>query len=105
MKNYLSKIKNLNFQKYFLTFKEKNPFSTIILSIIFVFLSLLYFTIPAFYNYENYGNKTAIDDSSGKYHIYSLVWNSSFMEILLDNKVFLTMTNSLCILEPEIRQF
>ena len=45
-------------------------------------------------NYENYGNKTAIDDSSGKYHIYSLVWNSSFMEILLDNKVFLTMTNS-----------
>ena len=54
MKNYLSKIQNSNFQKYFLTFKEKNPFSTIILSIFLVFLLLLYFTIPAFYNYENY---------------------------------------------------
>lgn len=54
MKNYLSKIKSLNIQKYISTFRDKNPFSTIILSIIFVFLSLLYFTIPAFYNYENF---------------------------------------------------
>ena len=54
MKNYLSNIKNLNIQKYILSFKEKNPFSTIILSIVLVFLLLLYFTIPAFYNYENY---------------------------------------------------
>ena len=54
MKNYLSKIKNLNIQKYISTFREKNPFSTIILSIILVFLLLLYFTIPAFYNYDNF---------------------------------------------------
>ena len=54
MKNYLSKIENLNIQKYISTFKEKNPFSTIILSITLVFILLLYFTIPAFYSYENF---------------------------------------------------
>ena len=54
MKNYLSKIKNLNIQRYISTFRDKNPFSTIILSIILVFLLLLYFTIPAFYSYENF---------------------------------------------------
>ena len=54
MKNYLSKIKSLNIQKYISTFRDKNPFSTIILSITLVFLLLLYFTVPAFYNYDNF---------------------------------------------------
>ncbi len=54
MKNYLSKIEILNIQKYISTFRDKNPFSTIILSITLVFILLLYFTIPAFYSYENF---------------------------------------------------
>jgi len=56
MKNYLRK-----FEKYILSvrndisrYKNKNPFEIIILLITFVFLSLLYFSIPAFYNYENF---------------------------------------------------
>ena len=45
-------------------------------------------------NYGNYGNKTSIENVSDTYHIYSLIWNNSSMQILLDNKVFLTMTNT-----------
>tara|TARA_B100000579_G_scaffold415887_1_gene410907 strand:+ start:217 stop:1662 length:1446 start_codon:yes stop_codon:yes gene_type:complete len=61
MKNYLSKIKNHlssigNFKiRNFITyFTNKNPFSVIISLISLVFLFSLYFTIPAFYNYENF---------------------------------------------------
>jgi len=61
MKNYLSKIENFNYQKYFLRlrndflrYKKKNPSETIILSITLVFLLLLYFTIPTFYDYKNF---------------------------------------------------
>ena len=54
MKNYLFKIKNLNIQNYIASFKKKNPFSIIILSIIFTFLISLYFTIPTFYNYKHF---------------------------------------------------
>ena len=54
MKNYLLKIKKFNIPGYILTFREKNPFSTIILSITLVFIFLLYFTIPAFYSYESF---------------------------------------------------
>jgi len=57
MKHYLSRFKDLNIKSHILTFRKKNPFSTIILLIILVFLSLLYFTIPAFYNYENFEQK------------------------------------------------
>ena len=56
MKNYL-----LKFEKYILSvrndfsrYKNKNPFEIIILSITFVFLLLLYFTIPTFYDYKNF---------------------------------------------------
>jgi len=56
MKNYLRK-----FEKYILSvrndisrYKNKKPFEIIILSIAFVFLSSLYFSIPTFYNYENF---------------------------------------------------
>ena len=45
-------------------------------------------------NYGNYGDKTSIENASTSYHIYSLIWNNSSMQILLDNKVFLTMTNT-----------
>ena len=54
MKNYLSKIENLNIQKYFLKLKNKNPFGAIISLIALVFLLSLYFTIPTFYSYENF---------------------------------------------------
>jgi len=56
MKNYLRK-----FEKYILSvrndisrYKKKNPFEIIILLITLVFLSSLYFTIPTFYNYQNF---------------------------------------------------
>ena len=49
MKNYFSKIGD-----QISKFKNKNPFGTIISLIILVFLLLLYFTIPTFYNYENF---------------------------------------------------
>ena len=56
MKNYLPK-----FEKYILSvrndisrYKNKNPFEIILLSIALIFLLLLYFTIPAFYNYQNF---------------------------------------------------
>ena len=49
MNNYLFKIR-----EYIVNFRKKNPFGTIILSITIVFLFLLYFTIPSYYNYENF---------------------------------------------------
>ena len=56
MKNYLRK-----FEKYILSirdnisrYKNKKPFEIIVLSIALVFLLLLYFTIPTFYNYKNF---------------------------------------------------
>ena len=58
MKNYLSKIENyisgLEIKDYISNLKNKNPFSVIISSIILIFLLLLYFTIPTFYNYEDF---------------------------------------------------
>ena len=54
MKNYLSKIENFNIQNYISRLRKKNPFGTIISLIALVFLSSLYFTIPTFYNYENF---------------------------------------------------
>ena len=49
MKNYFSKIGD-----QISKFKNKNPLGTIISLIILVFLLLLYFTIPTFYDYENF---------------------------------------------------
>ena len=49
MKNYFSKIED-----QISKFKNKNPFGAIISLIILIFLLLLYFTIPTFYNYENF---------------------------------------------------
>ncbi len=49
MKNYFSKFKD-----QILNFKNRNPFILIISLIILVFLLLLYFSIPTFYNYENF---------------------------------------------------
>ena len=54
MKNYLSKIKKLKIKNYISNFIKKSPFNPIISSIILVFLLSLYFTIPTFYNYENF---------------------------------------------------
>ena len=44
----------LNIKGYISNFRENNPFAAIILIIALVFLTLLYFSIPAFYNYENF---------------------------------------------------
>ncbi len=49
MKNYFS-----IFEDKISNFKNKNPFATIISLIILVFLLLFYFTIPTFYDYENF---------------------------------------------------
>ena len=54
MKNYLSKIENFNISDYISRFRKKNPFGTIISLIALIFLLSLYFTIPTFYNYENF---------------------------------------------------
>ena len=54
MKNYLSKIKKFKVKNYISNFRKKSPFNPIISSIILVFLLSLYFTIPTFYNYENF---------------------------------------------------
>ena len=54
MKNYLSKIENFNIPEYIIELRKKNPFGTIISLIALIFLLSLYFTIPAFYSYENY---------------------------------------------------
>ena len=51
---YISKINSSKIQNYILRFRKKNPFSAIILLIILFFLLSLYFTIPTFYNYENF---------------------------------------------------
>ena len=45
-------------------------------------------------NYENYGNKTSIDNPSDDYHIYTLEWTKDHLKIMLDNNIFLTMNNS-----------
>ena len=54
MKNYLSKIENFNIKDYISKLRKKNPFGTIISLIALIFLLSLYFTIPTFYNYQNF---------------------------------------------------
>ncbi len=54
MKNYLAKTQEFKIPDYILNFRKNNPFAAIILSIILVFLILLYFSIPAFYSYESF---------------------------------------------------
>jgi beta-glucanase (GH16 family) len=40
------------------------------------------------------GATTMIDSSTTEFHIYSLIWNASSIEILVDNKVYQTVINS-----------
>ena len=54
MKNYLSKLEKFDFQDYISRKRKKNPFGIIISLIALIFLFSLYFTIPTFYNYENF---------------------------------------------------
>ena len=58
MKNYLSKIENyisdIKIRDYISKLKNKNPFGVVISLIVLIFLLLLYFTIPTFYNYEDF---------------------------------------------------
>ena len=61
MKNYIPKLQKfkipnyiLNFRNYIANFRKNNPFAAIILSIALIFLLLLYFSLPSFYNYENF---------------------------------------------------
>lgn len=43
-------------------------------------------------DYKNYGTTTTVDNSAN-YHLYSLVWTEEVMQILLDNEVFVELTN------------
>ena len=43
--------------------------------------------------YVNNGTTTYIADSSSRFHVYSLIWTSERMQILLDNEVFLELPN------------
>lgn len=45
-------------------------------------------------NYENTGTTTNISDSSGTYHLYSLIWTENVIQILLDNNVFFEVQNT-----------
>lgn len=45
-------------------------------------------------NYENTGTTTNITDSSGTYHLYSLIWTENFIQILLDDMVFFEVQNT-----------
>ena len=85
MKNYLSKIEKhiykINFSKiqsYILRFRKKNPFSLIISSIILVFLLSLYFTIPTFYNYENFDEeiqkKVSKDETKNQKFVFQFIF-------------------------------
>ena len=56
MKIYISKFEKhiLNLKSNISSFRNRNPFFIIISSITLIFLLLLYFSIPTFYNYENF---------------------------------------------------
>ena len=43
--------------------------------------------------YENQGTTTPINDSSGSYHKYSLIWTEDVIQILLDDNVFFERQN------------
>ena len=43
--------------------------------------------------YENQGTTTIINDSSGIYHTYSLIWTEDVIQILLDDTVFFERAN------------
>ena len=43
--------------------------------------------------YENQGTTTSINDSSGIYHTYSLIWTEDMIQILLDDTVFFERAN------------
>ena len=43
--------------------------------------------------YQNTGTTTYIADSSSAFHLYSLIWDETKMQILLDNVVFMELPN------------
>ena len=43
--------------------------------------------------YQNTGTTTYIADSSSEFHLYSLIWDETKMQILLDNVVFMELPN------------
>jgi len=45
-------------------------------------------------SYQSEGATTYIANSSGEFHIYSLIWNQDYIQILLDNSVFFERENS-----------
>ena len=44
--------------------------------------------------YKNQGGTKSIENSHDEFHIYSLVWDSSKISILLDDNTFFTMSNT-----------
>jgi len=45
-------------------------------------------------SYQNEGSTTYIQDSSGEFHIYSLIWTENVIKILLDDVVFFERENT-----------
>ena len=43
--------------------------------------------------YNNAGTTTYIADSSSRFHVYSLIWTTEIMQILLDDEVFMELPN------------
>ena len=43
--------------------------------------------------YQTQGTTTFIADSASEFHLYSLIWDETKMQILLDNQVFIELPN------------
>ena len=54
----------------------------------------LHYTNTNTNSYENTGTTTPISDSSGTYHIYSLIWDEDTIQVLLDENVIFERLNT-----------
>ena len=54
----------------------------------------LHYTNTNTNSYENTGTTTPISDSSGTYHIYSLIWDEDTIQVLLDENVIFERVNT-----------
>ncbi len=54
----------------------------------------LHYTNATTNTYQNEGSTTYIANSSGEFHVYSLIWTQDIIQILLDNTVFFEKENT-----------